>query len=69
MVDILRLSSHNFPKEIEPFFKNKLKRFKEKSLKLHLFSSELPFNIHDWLIISLKDFLYCDQEMANFFAI
>ena len=25
------------------------------SLKMPPFSSELPFHIHDWLIISLKD--------------
>ena len=40
----------NFPKEIETFFKKKLKRFKEKSLKMQQFSSELPFHIHEWLI-------------------
>ena len=44
---------HNFPKEIETFFKNKLIRFKEKRLKRHPFLSELPFHIHDWLIISI----------------
>ena len=47
---------HNFSKGIETFFKNKLKWIKEKSLKMHLFLSELPFHIHDWLIIGLKDF-------------
>ena len=60
---------HNFPKEIETFFKNKLKYFKEKSLKMHPFSSELLFHIHDWLIISLKDFCIVVRKWPNFFAI
>ena len=32
-------------------------------------SSELPFHAYNWLLISLKDFLYCDQKLANFLAI
>ena len=60
---------HNFPKEIETLSKNKIKWIKEKSLEKHPFLSELPFHIHDWLTISIAYFLYCDQNMANFFAI
>ena len=47
---------HNFHKENETFSLKKLKRFKEKSLKMEPFLSELPYHIYDWLIISLKDF-------------
>ena len=47
---------HNFHKENETFFKIKIKRFKEKRLKMEPFSSKLRYHIHDWLIISLKDF-------------
>ena len=45
---------HNFPKEIETFFKKKW--IKEKSLKKLPFSLEWSFHIHNWLIISLEDF-------------
>ena len=38
---------HNFHKENETFFKKKIKQFKEKSLKVEPFSSELPYHIHD----------------------
>ena len=38
---------HNFHKENETFSKKKLKRFKEKSLKMEPFLSELPFHIYD----------------------
>ena len=38
--------------------KKKIKLVKVKSLKMQPFSSELPFHIHDWLIISLKDFCF-----------
>ena len=48
------------------FFKNKLKSIKEKSLKMHLFSSELVFHIHDWLIISLKDFCIVIRKWPTF---
>ena len=47
---------HNFHKENETFSPKKLKRFKEKSLKMEPFLSELPYHIYDWLIISLNDF-------------
>ena len=57
---------HNFPKEIETFFKNKLKWIKEKSLKMHLFSSELSFHIHNWLIINLKDFCIVIRKWPTF---
>ena len=38
---------HNFHKENEIFSKKKLKRFKEKSLKMEPFLSELPYHIYD----------------------
>ena len=38
---------HNFHKENETFSKKKLKRFKEKSLKMEPFLSELPYHIYD----------------------
>ena len=57
---------HNFPKEIETFFKNKLKWIKEKSLKMHPFSSELSFHIHNWLIINLKDFCIVIRKWPSF---
>ena len=47
---------HNFPKEIETFFKNKLKWIQEICFKMNPLSSELPFHIHNWLIISFKNF-------------
>ena len=39
--------NHNFHKENETFSKKKLKRFKEKSLKMEPFLSELPYHIYD----------------------
>ena len=57
---------HNFPKEIETFFKNKLKWIKEKSLKMHPFPSELSFHIHNWLIINLKDFCIVIRKWPTF---
>ena len=49
---------HNFHKEIETFFKNKLKWIQEicRCFQMNPLSSELPFHVHNWLIISLKDF-------------
>ena len=38
---------HNFHKENETFSPKKLKRFKEKSLKMEPFLSELPYHIYD----------------------
>ena len=39
---------HNFHKENKTFSPKKLKRFKEKSLKMEPFLSELPYHIYDW---------------------
>ena len=36
---------------------------------MHQFSSELPFHMHDWLIISLKDFCFVIRKWLTFFAI
>ena len=57
---------HNFHKENETFSKKKLKRFKEKSLKMEPFLSELPYHIYDWLIISLKDFCIVIRKWPTF---
>ena len=57
---------HNFHKENETFFTQKIKRFKEKSLKMEQFSSELSDYIHDWLIISLKDFYIVFRKWPTF---
>ena len=54
----------NSHKENETFFKKKL--FKEKILKMEPFSSELPYHIHDWLIISLKDFCILIRKWPTF---
>ena len=47
-------------------FKKEIKQFKEKSLKMEPFSSELPYHIHDWLIISLKDFCIVIRKWPTF---
>ena len=57
---------HNFHKENETFSPKKLKRFKEKSLKMEPFLSELPYHIYDWLIISLKDFCIVIRKWPTF---
>ena len=51
-----------FPKKFKLFSKKKLKRFKKKSLKMQPFLSELPFHIHDWLIITFKDFVLWSEN-------
>ena len=56
-------------KEIETFFKNKLKWIQEICFNMNPLSSELPFHVHNWLIISLKDFCIVNQKMTNFLAI
>ena len=57
---------HNFHKENKTFSPKKLKRFKEKSLKMEPFLSELPYHIYDWLIISLKDFCIVIRKWPTF---
>ena len=57
---------HNFHKENETFSRKKLKRFKEKSLKMEPFLSELPYHIYEWLIISLKDFCIVIRKWPTF---
>ena len=57
---------HNFHKEIETFFKNKLKWIQEKCFKINPLSSELPFHVHNWLIISLKDFCIVIRKWLTF---
>ena len=57
---------HNFHKENETFSPKKLKRFKEKCLKMEPFLSELPYHIYDWLIISLKDFCIVIRKWPTF---
>ena len=42
---------HNFHKENETFKKKKLKQFKEKSLKIEPFLSELPYHIYLVLVL------------------
>ena len=57
---------HNFHKENKTFSQKKLKRFKEKSLKMEPFLSELPYHIYDWLIINLKDFCIVIRKWPTF---
>ena len=57
---------HNFHKEIETFFKNKLKWIQEKCFKMNPLSSELPFHVHNSLIISLKDFCIVIRKWPTF---
>ena len=57
---------HNFHKEIETFFKNELKWIQEKCFKMNPLSSELPFHVHNWLIISLKDFCIVIRKWPTF---
>ena len=57
---------HNFHKEIETFFKNKLKWIQENCFKMNPLSSELPFHVHHWLIISLKDFCIVIRKWLTF---
>ena len=57
---------HNFHKEIETFFKNILKWIQEICFKINPFSSELPFHVHNWLIISLKDFCIVIRKWPPF---
>ena len=57
---------HNFHKEIETFFKNKLKWIQEICFKMNPLLSELPFHAHNWLIISLKDFCIVIRKWPTF---
>ena len=57
---------HNFHKEMETFFKNKLKWIQEICFKMNPLSSELPFYVHNWLIISLKDFCVVIRKWPTF---
>ena len=57
---------HNFHKEIESFFRNKLKWIQEKCFKMNPLSSELPFHVHNWLIISFKDFCIVIRKWPTF---
>ena len=56
----------NFHKEIETFFKNKLKWIQEICFKMNPLSSELPFHAHNWLKISLKDFCIVIRKWPTF---
>ena len=57
---------HNFHKDIETFFKNKLKWIQEICFKMNPLSSELPFHVHNWLIISLKDLCIVIRKWPTF---
>ena len=57
---------HNFHKDIETFFKNKLKWIQEICFKMNPLSSELPFHVRNWLIISLKDFCIVIRKWPTF---
>ena len=57
---------HNFLKEIETFFKNKLKWIQEICFKINPPSSELQYHVHNWLIISLKDFCIVIRKWPTF---
>ena len=51
---------------METFFKNKLKWIQEKCFKMNPLSSELQFHVHNWLIISLKDFCIVIRKWPTF---
>ena len=57
---------HNFHKEMETFFKNKLKWIQEICFKMNPLSSELTFYVHNWLIIRLKDFCVVIRKWPTF---
>ena len=57
---------HNFHKEIETFYQNKSKWIQEICFKMNLLSSELPFHVHNWLFISLKDFCIVIRKWPTF---